>query len=184
MSHAHLCQLHCMCEFATELWSVKKLLSTTMMMMLLKKAQYLGGWEKHFRFNFHFCRLSEIVENRLFDYFGLSKRREKSVSDTTMMMAEKICFMQFSEIDITWQMTSTFDFFFFVSSPPFHFPNNYALSQRCIGKRKIILTFCHRCRRRCRCCFILKDEEKIGHWHHFHLSDNEREREWGRNDDD
>lgn len=99
-----------------------------MMLLLLKKAQYLGGWEKHFRFNFHFCRLSEIVENRLFDYFGLSKRREKSASDTTMMMAEKICFMQFYEIDITWQMTSTFDFFFFVSSPPFHFPNNYALS--------------------------------------------------------
>lgn len=64
-----------------ELWSVKKLLSTMMMMLLLllrsKKTQYLGGWEKHFRFNFHFCRLSEIVENRLFDYFGLSKRREK-----------------------------------------------------------------------------------------------------------
>lgn len=79
-------------------------------------------------------------------------------------MPEKICFMQFYEIDITWQMTLTFDFFFCVSSPPFHFPNKYAPKNACrIEKRKIILTFCHRCRLRRHCCYILKDEEKIGH---------------------
>lgn len=99
----------------------------------------------------------------------LSKEREIKMlravfSDrrNEMMMTEKICFMQFYEIDITWQMTLAFDFFFplYFTLPPYSLTKAFMAAYMQNRKRKIILTFCHRCRRHCR---LLKDEEKIGH---------------------
>jgi hypothetical protein len=52
-----------------------------------------------------------------------------------MMMAEKICFMQFYEIDITWQMTLAFDFFFRL--PPPRLPLLLWLLVCRIGKEKL-----------------------------------------------
>lgn len=56
-------------------------------------------------------------------------------------MTEKICFMQFYEIDITWQMTSTFDFSFFLCHLLLStFPTTICMYERCMqnkGKEKL-----------------------------------------------